>query len=411
MRIQLFIILVLTGFNNVFSQGQNDRLSIFIDCQMRCDWTYIRQEIDFVNFMQDRYQSDLYILATRQRTGSGGDEIQLAFTGNGEFSELSDTLEYSLSPDATEAIEREVLVEKVKLGLLPYLLKTQAADNIDYTIEIDEDEVAENTPIADPWKFWVFNIGGFANFEAESNFDKLEFTTRFSGSRVTEESKFSLFFRYNYERGDFDLGDGEEFTSIIERYYSSIRHVISLNEHWSAGYRATAGSSTFGNTDLEGGFRPAIEYNIYPYGQAATKRFSFNYSIGPEYRDYTDTTVFNKVSETIMRHRLDIEFSQTQKWGELEMDAGFSQFLHDPSLYSAFINPNLNWLVATGLSIEFGGVVSFVGDRINIPKEELSDEEILLQIRQLDTSFRYFTYVGINYRFGSKFNNFVNPRF
>jgi hypothetical protein len=187
--------------------------------------------------------------------------------------------------------------------------------------------------------------------------------------------------------------------------------VISLDAHWSAGYRASLGSSTFGNTDLEGSFRPAIEYNIYPYGQAATRRFSFNYSIGPEYRDYTEITIFDKVSETILRHRLDIEFSQTQKWGELEVDAGFSQFLHDPSLYSAFLNPNLNWLVVTGLSIDFGGVISFVGDRINIPKAELSDEEILLQIRQLDTSYRYFTYIGVNYRFGSKFNNFVNPRF
>lgn len=408
-----FILFIFAGFmlsSSLYAQTENDRLNIFIDCQMRCDFTYIRQEINFVNFMQDRYLSDIYILATRQRTGSGGEEIQLVITGNQQFENRIDTLIYSLSPDATEAIEREQFVINVKRGILPFITETYVVDYINYNIDIPQ-AVKENTPISDPWKFWVFNIGGNFNYEAESNFERIELNSRFSSSRVTEESKFSLYFSYDYEIGNFDLGEDEDFTSIIERYYSRIRHIISLNEHWSAGYQTTLGSSTFGNTDLESGFRPAIEYNIYPYGQAATKRFSFNYSIGPEYRDYSDTTIFNKISETILRQRLDIEFSQTQKWGELEVDAGFSQFLHNPSLYSAFLNPNLDWQVMKGLSIDFGGVISFVGDRINIPKEELTNEEILLQIRQLDTSFRYFTYIGINYRFGSKFNNFVNPRF
>ncbi len=112
-----------------------------------------------------------------------------------------------------------------------------------------------------------------------------------------------------------------------------------------------------------------------------------------------------------IRHRIDIEFSQTQKWGELEVDAGVSQYLHDPSLYSMFINPNLEWIITRGLRLNIGGVVSFVGDRINIAKADLSDEEILLQVRQLDTDYSYFTYVGFNYRFGSKYNNYVNPRF
>ena len=45
--------------------------------------------------------------------------------------------------------------------------------------------------------------------------------------------------------------------------------------------------------------------------------------------------------------------------------------------------------------------------RIHIP----TDEEILLQRRQVSTSYSYFAGVGITYTFGSIFNNVVNPRF
>lgn len=394
---------------NLSSQEIVDRLDIFIDCQFGCDFTYIRQNMEFVNFMQDRFQADVFILATRLRTGSGGREIQLVFSGNDQFQGMKDTLNYQLIPEATDAIEREALVKHVKRGLLPYLLKTQLADNIIFEIEGVEKE--EEKIVEDPWNFWVFNVGGNANLEGEASFKRASFSNRLSASRVTDASKLSFFFRYNYERGNFDLGDGEEFTSIIERYFSNARYVLSIDDHWSAGFNASVGSSTFGNTDIEGSFRPAIEFNVYPYDDVATRRLSFNYSIGPEYKDYTDTTLFDKLEETIIRHRIDIEFSQTQKWGQLEIDAGVSQYLHDPSLYSMFINPNLEWIITTGLRLNIGGVLSFVGDRINIAKSDLSDEEILLQVRQLDTDYRYFTYIGFNYRFGSKYNNYVNPRF
>ena len=405
----LLTFLFCSLFISLSAQGQIDRLNIFIDCQMRCDFTYIRQNIEFVNFMQDRFQADVFILATQLRTGSGGRDVQLVFSGNGQFEGVGDTINYQLSPDATDAIAREAFVRNVKRGLLPYLLKTSLAENI--TFEIDGIRKEEEKIVEDPWNFWVFNIGGNANLSGEAAFNRASFSIRSSASRVTEDSKVSFFFRYNYERGNFDLGDGEEFTSIIERYFTNGRYILSINDHWSAGLIGSIGSSTFGNTDIEGALRPAIEYNIYPYVDAATRRLSFNYSIGPEYKDYTDTTLFDKLEETIVRHRLDIEFSQTQKWGEIEIDAGVSQYLHDPSLFSMFINPDLEWIITTGIRLNIGGFLSFVGDRINIPKADLSDEEILLQVRQLDTDYTYFTYIGFNYRFGSKYNNYVNPRF
>ena len=80
-------------------------------------------------------------------------------------------------------------------------------------------------------------------------------------------------------------------------------------------------------------------------------------------------------------------------------------------MFNAYINPNIEWQIFKGLSIDIGGYASFVGDRINIAKSDISDEDILLKIKQLDTDFTYFVYFGLNYRFGSKYNNYVNPRF
>jgi hypothetical protein len=41
----------------------------------------------------------------------------------------------------------------------------------------------------------------------------------------------------------------------------------------------------------------------------------------------------------------------------------------------------------------------------------LTPEDILLQIRQLETQYDYYTSVGISYKFGSIYSNIVNPRF
>ena len=64
-----------------------------------------------------------------------------------------------------------------------------------------------------------------------------------------------------------------------------------------------------------------------------------------------------------------------------------------------------------GLSINFSGSFSSIHDQIALPKRGATQEEVLLQQRNLATSYSYFGYVSLNYTFGSIFNNVVNPRF
>ena len=410
MKTCLTIVCSLFFCSILFAQNQDPRPDIFIDCQMNCDWIYIKQEIQFVNYMQNRQEADIFVLATRQRTGAGGDEVQLAFNGNGEFAEIQDTIIYLTDPNGTDAINREQFVQELKKGLLQFLVQTSLLDQISYNVNFEEGGIEDNTEVDDPWNFWVFNIGGNAWLDGEATYSSVDLTGRFNATKITDEHKLRFSTFYNFERSTFKLASGDE--SFIRKSYNiRLLYVKSLSPNWSVGFRTRTGSTTFGNMDISTTFRPAIEYNIFPYSEASTRRFSFNYSIGPEYYNYTDTTVYDRLTETRLRHGIDMEFNQTQKWGNVSLDIGVQQYLHNLNLFNVYFNPNIEWQIFKGFSLNVGGFASFVKDRINIAKSDISDEDILLQIRQLDTDFTYFTYIGMNYRFGSKYNNFVNPRF
>jgi hypothetical protein len=54
---------------------------------------------------------------------------------------------------------------------------------------------------------------------------------------------------------------------------------------------------------------------------------------------------------------------------------------------------------------------SIINDQLNISKSGADPQEVLLKLKALSTSYNYNTGIGLRYRFGSAFNNIVNPRF
>jgi hypothetical protein len=302
------------------------------------------------------------------------------------------------------------MVSELKKGFLKFIVQTDLIDQINYSV--DQEANTQTDPnIIDPWNYWVINIGGNGWLSGENSFSRIDLSSQVNANRITEKNKFEFSASYNYSKNSYSLTDGEKFTSIFKSYNLYTEYVKSMNKHWSIGGISRAGSSTFGNTDVRASIKGALEYNVYPYSEAQTRRFTIFYSLGPEYYDYSELTIFNKKNEWVVRHGVTIQFQQTQKWGNLSLSMGVQQYFHDLNLYNAYLNPYFEWQVFKGLSINFGGYFSFVNDRINIAKSDISNEDILLQIKQLDTDFYYYSHFGINYRFGSKYNNFVNPRF
>ena len=64
-----------------------------------------------------------------------------------------------------------------------------------------------------------------------------------------------------------------------------------------------------------------------------------------------------------------------------------------------------------GFSLSLFGSVSFIHDQLFLPKAGVDEATLLLQRRQLETSFSYQAFLSLSYRFGSTYNNIVNPRF
>ena len=90
MRKQTLLICLMAIFFTSIINAQNkpnnkDEIKVAIDCTAWCDMSYIKTEINYVDFVPDRLLSNIYIMITSQSTGSGGEELKLFFSGRENF--------------------------------------------------------------------------------------------------------------------------------------------------------------------------------------------------------------------------------------------------------------------------------------------------------------------------------------
>jgi hypothetical protein len=52
-----------------------------------------------------------------------------------------------------------------------------------------------------------------------------------------------------------------------------------------------------------------------------------------------------------------------------------------------------------------------IHDQINLRLNGASTDEVLLAQKEQKTNYTLYSYIGLSYRFGSIYNNVVNPRF
>jgi len=309
-------------------------------------------------------------------------------------------------PDISDGDLQDLQVKNVQLAVLPFTLKTSLREQVEVSILGS----TENMQPDDPWNYWVFRISGGGFFNGQESASFLNFNTRLSANRVTDLNKLEMRGSFSYEQERFTLTD-EEFVSITRSGRFNGLYVYSISDHWSVGGFLNSFSSTFRNIDFAASLRPGIEYNLYPYSEATKRQFTIQYRIGGGYTNYADMTIFDKTDQWTARQDLEISYRLIEAWGSLDLELDFGNYLHDFALLSVSFEPQLEWNVFKGFSINLGGFISLVRDQVNIRKSSASDEEILLQIRQLKTDYRYFGHLGVSYRFGSQYNNIVNTRF
>ncbi|TVP59366.1 MAG: DUF481 domain-containing protein [Gemmatimonadales bacterium] len=390
---------------------------VFLDCQTPgCDYDLFRTELRWVDWVRDRQDADVHVMVTSQPTGGGGRQFDVSFEGRGELQGNRFTLLYSSGADDSTDDRRRGLLRTLSHGLAPFASGTDVGERLDLVLrdpaarpEVGPGAAPGVAPQDDPWDFWVFSTSANVFSQGESSQGSQNYSGSVSATRTTEMWKARVALSGSYRKTSFDLPD-RSVVSIIRSYNGSGLLVRSLGDHWSAGVRASARSSTFANQDLALDLTPAIEYSLFPYGDHTRKALTFEYGIGPRYFNYSEETLFDQDEELRVEHSLSTSLNLRQPWGTVRTSISGAQYLHDLSKYEMTLGTNLNLRLFRGLSLNVGANYSRIHNQLHIPRRGASEEEVLLRRRQLATNYRYFTTIGVSYTFGSIFSNVVNPR-
>lgn len=405
----VFVIII----SNLFSQ--NDTLNkqfnssivkLFIDCDI-CDLDYIKEEMSFVSYVRDPKVANIQIIINDQNTGNGGKEYSLFFIGLDGFEFLNDIQKFTSNPDDTEAEIREGLLKVMKLGLMRYLARTPLAEKFEITYKT-EDTVKDS--IIDKWRNWVFNINLNGYFNGEESYSSYYYNGNISIGKVTEKQKLNFNYYYNQNIRKFIVDGDTILGSTFSEDFSNL-YVKSINKHWSAGSIIDIFSSTYRNIRIKALLAPAVEYNLFPYSESNSRQLRFLYSFRYSYSQYYDSTIYNKIEESLLSQNLEIALKVKRKWGSVSTAVSASNYFHDFSKNSLNLWTELSVRLFKGFSVTLSGSTSLINDQLFLPKTEPTYEEMLLQLRQSKTGYSYYISAGISYTFGSIYSNIVNPRF
>ncbi|HUR32087.1 MAG TPA: hypothetical protein VMZ69_11700 [Saprospiraceae bacterium] len=410
-----FLLLLLAS--NVILAQQNfpSKLKVFIDCSSTwCDLQHIKSEINVVDFLYDNAAADVHVLITNQNTGSGGYEYHLIFFGKQSFKSQTDTLRFYTDPNATEFEIRDLLLRYIKTGLVPYIAKTSSVKNIEITLKSANVEADDVNATKDSWNAWVFTIGASGNINADANYNDKSYNANMSVSKVTEKLKTGLYLYQSKNKSIYEFEENDSIkTFVVNNHEWSVDQYLvkSITSHWSAGLELKYSQNTFSNNKGRAYLHVATEYNVFPYKEVNNKLFTISYGLTARRNTYYDTTIYNKTTETLYGHRASAYLSLNQKWGTTSAGVTYHNYFSNWNLFNLGADIYTSVRIAGGLSFYISAFGGLTRDQIFLVKGNATPEEVLARRRQLASGYNYYLSFGLNYRFGSKINNVVNPRF
>jgi hypothetical protein len=400
---------------------QAQAIRVFLDCQGRvrgCDRDFFVTEIGFVNWMRDRFDSDVTILVSGLQNGGGGNENTITFIGRRKFEGMADTLIVNTLPNDPDDRIRRDLARTFTLGLARFAARSPLAKQLQVTFAAASGGRPQRSAanLKDRWNLWTYTSNVNAFVRAEELQRSINGSLAFSANRATDKWKINLSTSGNLSSQRFTIpakGTTPKFDVTNEQrtYNANSLIVRSLSPHWSAGLKAGAGYSDFLNQDLALRLQPAIEYNIFPWTEQTRRQLTFLYNVGPNLYKYQRTTVFNKDQETRFSQQLTASFVARQQWGSSNVSLDWLNYLHDVNRHALTLSGSVDLRVGRGFSLNVGGSAARINDQLYLPRAGNTEEEILLQRQALQTGFRITTNIGVRYTFGSIYNTIVNQRF
>lgn len=396
------------------SRAPSPPLRVFLDCEVTgCDFNYFRTEVPFVDYVRDRQDAQLHVLARSETTGGGGEAYVLDFIGKRDLAALADTVRFSVPQGSTQDDRRKQISRALKLGLMRFVVRTAdiSSFNVSYTPPTALATATASAPTTDRWNYWVFRTRAGTNFSGEKTQRSVNLNGSQSANRTTESLKVRLSLNGGYNESKFTFSSGTRFANYAHSYGVSELAVKSAGPHWSLGERISISSSTFLNQKRAIRAGPAVEYDLFPYKQSSARQLTFQYSAGLSSVRYKDTTIFNKISETHPEQSLVTSLGLTQPWGSVSAVLTGASYLHDLSKNRFELFNSADVRIFKGLSVNLYLSTALIRDQLYLRRGTATDEEVLTRRRQLATSYRYFGGFGLTYTFGSIFNNIVNTRF
>jgi hypothetical protein len=320
---------------------------------------------------------------------------------------MRDTVSFVSPPNETQDETRIKEVNTLKMALMRYVAKTPLSKymNISFTEPLSE------TVSTDKWNSWVFRTSANAYLSAEKTYSDSYISGSLSASRVTKEWKINLNGNLNQQDDKYIIDDTTTIKSTNSSKSFNALIVRSLNDHWSFGGTLRFGSSSYNNEKFKYSVMPGIEYDLFPYSESTRRQLRFLYTVGFNYENYVDSTIYDKVKQNLWSHNLTVSYEVVQKWGNIDFSVGYSNYFYDFKKNNLYIQGFLELRITKGLSINLGGSASLIHDQLGLVKKDVPVDEILLRRQQLATQYSYFTNFGLTFTFGSIYNNVVNPRF
>ncbi|NRB65319.1 MAG: hypothetical protein HRU40_20265, partial [Saprospiraceae bacterium] len=147
-----------------------------------------------------------------------------------------------------------------------------------------------------------------------------------------------------------------------------------------------------------------------PYNEVNYRELVFSYSLRQYYREYNEETVFFKNSEYLTDQSVRIALRLRRPWGSVFSSLEGRHFFHDFQRNSLEFRNRISWRVFQGFALSLRCNFELINDQISLPRGEATLEELLLEQQQRSTNYEIFLGVGVNYTFGSIYNNIVNTR-
>lgn len=399
-------------------------LRVFLDCpSYRCDPDFFRTAFPFADFARSPEDADVQILVTTEATGGGGGEYTVTAIGRHRFTGWADTLTTYTAPDATDDDRRRAIAQRMGLALARYVALSPAAGRFVLTYTAPDSEQAALTQRArDPWDYWAFRIGTSANLDGEKSYHSLNLRGNLNATRITPDLKIEVEGWGSRNRSESvyasdttadSLDNPVEFTDVTEqrRYGASILVAPSLGAHWSWATYGELSRNSYENQAMELDLLAGVEYDIWPYTEVTRRLLAIRAYTGIKSFRYDEVTLYDETAETRPVAALEAHLSVTEPWGSVGGTLENSIYLHDLSKHRVELSGEMDVRLLRGLSLSLWGEVASIHDQLGLPRSDLDPLDVVARRRELATNYSYYTSVGLNYRFGSAFNNVVNPRF